>query len=153
VPTQRPLIGWREWVHLPDLEGTWVKAKVDTGARTSAIHATRLEPFTGYDGRDWLRFTLHPTQHGHRHAVRVAAPVVDRRVVRSSSGEEEVRPVVVTRLTLLGHTWPVEVTLTRRDRMGFRMLLGRAAVRRHYFIDPGRSYLGGKRDPSPWPNE
>jgi hypothetical protein len=134
-----PTIGWREWVELPDLGGAVVKAKVDTGARTSAIHAFDVEFFVRR-GRERVRFTLHPLLHGSAGAVVAESDVVDRRRVRSSDGRAEVRPVILTSLRLMGQTWPVELTLTARDEMGFRMLLGRQAVRRRFRVDPGRSF-------------
>ncbi len=136
---ERPVIGWREWVGLPDLGDLTVKVKVDTGARTSAIHATRIEPIE-VDGDAWLSFLVHPDHDDPDVVVPTRAPVVDRRVVRSSSGEEEKRHVVHTTLVLHGIPVPIELTLTERADMGFRMLLGRRAIRRRFLVDPGRSY-------------
>ncbi|MGF1596303.1 MAG: ATP-dependent zinc protease [Acidimicrobiales bacterium] len=139
-------IGWREWASLPELGVDAVKVKVDTGARTSALHAFRLRHHT-VDGRPWVRFEIHPAQH-RRHGLVVAdAPVLCWRRVRSSNGEVQNRPVILTEIAIGDHHWPIEVTLTDRDEMGFRMLLGRAAVRRRFLVDPGRSYLLGGRDP------
>ena len=144
------LIGWREWVHLPDLLGDgWVKAKVDTGARTSAIHAWDLEPFER-DGETWIRFRLHPRQHDDEHVVQAEARLVEEREVRSSNGETERRAVVETALALGDQRYGIELTLTNRDQMGFRMLLGRTGMARHLLVDPGRSYLlGGDRHGPP----
>lgn len=141
---ERPIIGWREWVRLPGHTNRPIKVKVDTGARSSALHAEELEPFER-DGRRFLRFTLFPEQRTRRDPIRMEALLLDRRTVRSSSGEEEERPVVELPLELGGTQFSVEVTLTRRDRMGFRMLLGRTAVRGHFLVDPSRSYLQGRR--------
>ncbi len=135
------LVGWREWVKLPGLEVPWIKAKVDTGARTSALHAFDLEEFER-DGVPWVRFEVHPWQATDEDAVRVELPVLDVRAVRSSSGHAEDRYVVVLDLTLRGRTVPAEVTLSRRDEMGFRMLVGREALSQGYLVDAGASYLG-----------
>lgn len=122
-----------------------LKAKLDTGARTSAIHATDLEPFER-DGETWIRFTVHPWQRSGNDAQRVEAHVIDERKVKSSSGTESVRPVIEASIALGGVAHTVELTLTRRDDMGFRMLLGREALRGRYAVDPGRSYLTGRVD-------
>jgi hypothetical protein len=146
----RTLIGWREWVHLPDLlDGGWIKAKVDTGARTSALHAWDLEHFDR-DGRGWVRFSVHPRQHDDDHVVQAEARLLEDREIRSSNGEVEVRPVVLTTLALGAQRYAVELTLTKRDQMGFRMLLGRTGMARHLLVDPGSSYLlGGDRHHPP----
>lgn len=138
-----PIIGWREWVGLPDLGVAAIKAKVDTGARSSALHAFDLHRFER-DGAPWVRFQVHPIQRSDAHTVEVEAAVVDVRSVRSSSGKASVRPVIATQVTLLGATWPIELTLASRDEMGFRMLLGREAIRHRFLVDAGGSYYGGK---------
>ncbi len=143
----RPAVGWREWVLLPDLAGgQTIKAKVDTGARTSAVHATAHEEVE-VDGRPWIRFLLHPDHDDPDVTVEAMAPLVDRREVRSSSGEAEERYVVRTPIVLHGLRYQIELTLTERSDMGFRMLLGRRALRRRFVVDPGRSYLSS--DPHP----
>jgi hypothetical protein len=143
--TQRPAIGWREWVALPDLGVDAIKAKVDTGARSSSLHAFDLERFeTG--GRAHLRFTVHPTQRRAHPTVPVEVPLLRDTLVRNPGGREEVRPVIRTTVSWNGELWEVELNLTRRDEMGFRMLLGRQAVRRRFLVDPGRSFLGGALD-------
>jgi hypothetical protein len=139
----RPVVGWREWVALPDLGADAVKAKVDTGARSSSLHAWDVVE-EERDGSTWVRFVLHPVQNDTGVRVAAAAPLVDRREVRSSNGVAERRPVIRTHVVLAGQTFPIELTLTRRDEMGFRMLLGRSALRRRFLVDPGRSFLGGK---------
>lgn len=139
-----PALGWREWVALPDLGIETIKAKVDTGARTSSLHSFDLEEFVRR-GKEMVRFGIHPEQRNARHAVTVEVPVHDRRQVRSSSGQAELRPVILTTLRVLGQECEVELTLTRRDEMGFRMLLGRQAIRGRFLVDPGKSYLNGKR--------
>jgi hypothetical protein len=138
-----PKLGWREWVGLPDHGLDWVKAKVDTGARTSALHAARLVTFDD-DGEEWVRFRIYPWQRSTVDAVTIEAPVLDRRLVRSSSGVAQLRPVVVLPVRIGSTVVSVELTLTRRDQMGFRMLLGRQALRRRFTIDPGRSYITGR---------
>ncbi len=140
------VIGWREWVALPDLGIDAVKAKVDTGARSSSLHAFAVEHFER-DGQDWVGFGVHPMQRDWRTTVRAELPLVEMRVVRNpgGGGREELRPVVVTAAELMGRVFEIELTLTRRDRMGFRMLLGRSAVRGRFVVDPGRSYVAGKR--------
>lgn len=145
-PTRASLdvIGWREWVGLPELGSVITKAKVDTGARSSALHAFDLQRFQR-NGEEWARFDLHPLQRRTRPSVTVEARIVDERPVRSSSGRTQRRPVIVTTIEVGGTAWPAEVTLTRRDEMGFRMLLGRQAIRDRYLVDAGRSYLLGSR--------
>ena len=133
-------IGWREWVQLPELCPTPIKAKVDTGARTSALHAFDLA-LREIDGHTIACFELHPIQRSRAGAVRVEWPVLGFRRVRSSNGRTERRPLVVTRARAGRVEWPIEITLASRDEMGFRMLLGRAALRRRFVIDPGRSFL------------
>lgn len=141
-----PVIGWREWVALPGLGVPHIKAKVDTGARTSALHAFALERFTR-EGRPMVRFEAHPLQRDDSVSIPVEAELVDRRTVRSSTGDETLRPVIETAVELMGERWTMELNLVRRDPMGFRMLLGRQAVRGRFLVDPGRSYLGGKLEP------
>jgi hypothetical protein len=136
-------IGWREWVGLPTLETPWIKAKIDTGARSSSLHAFDMEPFER-EGQEWVRFSIHPWQRSDSDAHTVDAAVIDWRSVRSSSGQSDRRPVIRTDLRIGDTIHDVEVTLARRDEMGFRMLVGREALRRRFLIDPGRSYLAGK---------
>jgi len=138
--SSRPIIGWREWVELVDLAVPAIKAKVDTGARTSVLHAFNMERFE-QDGRAMVRFDIHPFQRTTLNTVNVAVPLAGERHIRNSGGHQELRPVIHTRVALLGKVWVIDVTLTNRDLMGFRMLLGRQAVRGRFFVDPGRSYL------------
>ncbi len=135
------LAGWREWVSLPEAGVPWVKAKLDTGARTSAIHAFDLEELER-DGERWVRYSVHPWQGSDEDAVQVESRVLDYRPVRSSSGQAEERYVVETELVLVGRSVTAELTLSRRDEMGFRMLVGREALRQGFVVDPSRSYLG-----------
>lgn len=139
------IVGWREWVRLPELGLGSIKAKVDTGARTSALHALAQEPFMR-DGAPWVRFVVEPRQRD-QHTRRVCeAPVVERRLVRNSGGHCQQRYVIRTQLSLGGLRWPIELTLTARPQMGFRMLLGRSAIKGRFVVDPGRSYLQAGSD-------
>jgi hypothetical protein len=150
----KPLIGWREWVLLPDLSPVPVKAKIDTGARTSVLHAFRLAIRTESE-QMWADFEVHPVQHSQAHSTRVSHPIAGFRRVRSSSGHSERRPVIRTPIRIGPHRFEIDVTLTSRDEMGFRMLLGRAAVRQRFWVDPGRSFLhsAGRDQPGPTPTE
>lgn len=145
--TDRPppvTVGWREWVTLPELApGAAMKAKIDTGAATSSLHAHRLRLFER-DDQQWARFEIHPAQRSLAGSVEVEYPVAGMRKVRSSNGQTEERPVIVTIAQLGDHLWPVEVTLTSRDAMGFRMLIGRKALRRRAVVDVSRSYITGR---------
>lgn len=136
------VIGWREWVALPELGIPWIKAKADTGARSSALHAYDVERVE-IDGARWVRFKVHPIQHDTRVVAEAEAPLVDERWVRSSSGKRTLRPVIRTRMRLGSRSWKIELTLVRRDVMGFRMLLGRQALRRRALVHPGKSFLAG----------
>jgi len=137
------VLGWREWVALPDWGVAHLKAKVDTGARTSSLHAFDLQWFD-HDGNPWVRFEIHPLQRSTADAVVAEAAVVATRDVKSSSGDSEHRPVVHTTVVIGGEPVVAEITLTRRDEMGFRMLVGREAIRRRFVVDPGASYRGGR---------
>ena len=136
-------IGWREWVGLPDLKVDAIKAKIDTGARTSALHAFRIEPFWR-DGVVWVRFELNPIQRSHAMKVACEARAIDERTVRNSGGGIEQRYIIATMLRLGEAIWPIELALTNRDQMGFRMLLGRTALKGRILIEPNRSFLLGK---------
>lgn len=138
-----PEIGWREWVQLPALGIPAIKVKVDTGARSSSLHAYDIKRFQR-GGVRMVRFKVHPIQRDFRTTVETEAELIDLRKVRSSSGAVSLRPVIVTEVELLGTRWEIEVTLTRRDAMGFRMLLGRQAIRGRFAVDAGRSFVGGK---------
>jgi hypothetical protein len=136
-------MGWREWLQLPDLGIKRVKAKVDSGARSSSLHAEQIELFEAR-GQMGVRFVVLPLQRSRLRAVPCQALLHDERYVKSSNGSRELRPVIRTAVCWGGQVWDIDVTLTSRDLMGFRMLLGREAVRRRYLIEAGRSYLGGR---------
>jgi len=139
-----PVMGWREWLELPDLGIKRVKAKVDTGARSSSLHAEGIELFQ-VRGQVGVRFIVLPLQRSRLKPVSCQAPLYDERYVKSSNGSRELRPVIRTAVFWGGQTWDVDITLTSRDLMGFRMLLGREAIRRRYLVDTGRSYFGGRQ--------
>ncbi|NNE08112.1 MAG: ATP-dependent zinc protease [Gemmatimonadetes bacterium] len=134
------VIGWREWVGLPDLAVERIKAKVDTGARTSSLHAFDMEHFSRRN-QAWIHFSIHPMQRDSKQIIECEFPIHDLRTVRSSNGRKELRPVIRTHLHLNGDDWLIDLNLTSRDLMGFRMLLGREAVRNRYAVNPGRSFL------------
>lgn len=141
----RPIIGWREWVGLPELGAFRIKAKIDTGARTSALHAENIDIFQR-NGESWVRFEVRPHQRSLRDGAWAEFPLFDRRVVRSSSGHEEFRAVIRPEVEVMGQRFAIELSLTNRDEMGFRMLLGRHAVKGRFLVDPGASFLSS---PSP----
>lgn len=136
-------LGWREWVSLPELGIDRIKAKIDTGARTSALHAFQIETFRE-QGRDKIRFRIHPLQRRTDIEQTCLAELVDRREVMDSGGHRERRYVIITPVAIGRRQWPIEVTLTDRDIMNFRMLLGRTAMQESILINPAASYLTGK---------
>ncbi|MCB2113887.1 MAG: RimK/LysX family protein [Parvularculaceae bacterium] len=136
-------IGWREWVALPDLNVERIKAKIDTGAKTSALHAYNIQTVER-DGTAFAQFVLHPAQRRKSPAVKCLAPIVDKRVIRSSNGVAAERIVISTALRMGDRSWITEISLTNRDEMGFRLLIGRDAIRKGVVILPGRSFLLGK---------
>lgn len=139
-----PLVGWREWVALPSLGVRAIKAKIDTGARSSALHAFDICEFRD-KGQPKVRFSIHPFQRRTSPTVVAEAELVEYRNVRSSGGHVTRRPMIVATILLLGQEWPIELSLVSRDAMGFRMLLGRQAIANRFAIDPANSYFGGRR--------
>jgi hypothetical protein len=139
-------VGWREWVRLADLGVAAIKAKIDTGARTSALHAFSIEPFRRA-GELWVRFEVQPMQRNATLRIGCEAPAIDERAVRNSGGQVERRYIIETHLALGDRSWPIELALANRDQMGFLMLLGRTALEGRALIEPGRSFLAGHRPP------
>jgi len=137
-------LGWREWVSLPELGLPKIKAKVDTGARTSTLHAFKVT-VSEVDGQRKVQFLVHPIQGDMDTVVTCVADVIDRRSVRDSGGHNEMRWVIRTSVMLGDQAWPIEMTLTERDNMRFRMLLGRTAIAGVASVNPQRSYLTGGR--------
>jgi hypothetical protein len=137
-------IGWREWVTLPGLKVPAIKAKIDTGARTSALHTFHIETFSE-QGVEKVRFKLHPLQRNTDLVIECISPVIDTRTVKDSGGHAEERIVIETPLKIGDREWPIEITLTNRDDMMFRMLLGRTAIKGgNLLVSPGKSYINGR---------
>ncbi len=146
-PIEQPLLlGWREWLALPKLDIPAIKAKVDTGARSSCIHAENIRT-ERRDGVDIVTFDVAPLREHSRFVLHCASPVHDERYVRSSSGERDLRLFVRTRIEVGGLGWSMQVSLADRRKMRFPMLLGRSAMARRVVVDPARSYLTGRRLP------
>ena len=138
------IIGWKEWVGLPELGIPAIKAKIDTGARTSALHTFSIEEFIEQDRR-MVRFSIHPLQRSRDIELFCEAPVLERRRVKDSGGHVEKRYVIQTLVALGGMSWSINITLTNRDTMLFRMLLGRKAVEDRFLINPGQAYHTGRK--------
>ena len=143
-PRAKLEVGWCEWVSLPDLGLAGIKAKVDTGARTSALHAHQVRTFRR-KGERWVRFRIWPLQQTKAPELVCEARVLERRLVADSGGHRELRFVIQTRLAIGNMEYPIEMTITRRDTMLFRMLLGRTAMKGRIIVNPGRSFLTGKQ--------
>jgi hypothetical protein len=139
----RQIVGWREWVSLPSLDLPAIKAKVDTGARTSALHTFDLEMYSGVSENDRVRFKVHPIQKNSEVFIECDTKVVNLRSVRDSGGHEELRPFIRVPVMMGDHHWDIEMSLTNRDNMKFRMLLGRTALQNRFVVDSGNSYLIG----------
>ncbi|MBD3608957.1 MAG: ATP-dependent zinc protease [Gammaproteobacteria bacterium] len=142
---EKLILGWREWVALPGLSIPHIKAKVDTGARTSALHTFNLCEFVE-EGQPMVRFFMHPLQHRTDIEVECVAAIIDERWVTDSGGHKEKRFVIGSDIEIAGQRWPIEFTLTNRENMKFRMLLGRTAMSHRAIVDPALSYLAGKPD-------
>ena len=140
VKTNKTCLGWREWVRLPDLGLAAIKAKVDTGARTSALHAFDVtEQRRG--GVHTVSFKIHPIQKNTEKFIQCQAEIIDKRIVTDSGGHKEHRFIIQTTLAIGDNAFPIELSLTNRDTMLFRMLLGRKAISPRYIVDPQKSYL------------
>ena len=143
LTTSLAVLGWREWVALPALHIEHIKAKMDTGARSSALHAFSIDPYRK-GGERWVMFAIHPTQKCDAVVIECHAPIKDRRVVMDSGGHKQRRYVIETPLLIGDALFNIEVTLTNRDSMLFRMLIGRTALKNRFVIDSAKSYLGGR---------
>jgi len=138
-------VGWREWMEIPELGIEHIKAKVDTGARTSALHTFGLEVYESDSGEQRVKFQVHPLQYDSEKFVECDCPVHSSRSVRDSGGHEEIRPFIKVPVVIADFTWEVEMSLTNRDNMKFRMLLGRTALSGEFLVDPSKSYLISKK--------
>ena len=142
--TQRRILGWREWVSLPCLGIAAIRAKLDTGAKTSALHAWDVSLHT-IDGQQWIRFRVSSMRGKEAASVECEAPVSDERWVTNSSGASERRYIISTDLQIGQSSWPIELSLTNREAMEFPMIIGREAMRDRLIVDPAASFLAGKR--------
>lgn len=136
-------VGWREWISLPDLGVKNIKGKLDTGARTSSLHTFIIDPYTE-DGKNMVRFGLHPLQRRKDIEIICNAEVLDRRMILDTGGRRELRYVIRTTISLAGIQWPIEVNLANREDLRFRFLIGREAMKNRLVVDPGRSYVHGR---------
>lgn len=138
------ILGWREWLSIPDLGIRRIKAKIDTGARSSCLHTRGLEVYRDASGEDRVRFSVQPIPLKPGIVNECDRPLLDLRIVRDSGGHEEERPFIRVPVILGPHTWEVEFSLTNRDNMKFRMLLGRTAMKGRFLVNPALSYQFGK---------
>ena len=138
------IIGWREFVTFPQLKIDRVKAKIDTGARSSALHAFNIQELA-QNGKQIIRFQIHPQQRDSQTTITTEAELLEYRKIRNSGGVAQLRPVIETNIKVGKHMWLIELSLTNRDIMGFRMLLGRQAVRNKFLVDPGKSFIQSSR--------
>ncbi|MFN3640570.1 MAG: RimK/LysX family protein, partial [Flavobacterium sp.] len=141
---QKLILGSEEWCSFPELGIPAIKARVDSGAKTSALHAINISPFTK-EGETWVRFDINPIQNNVKTIIHCEARLIDKRIVKSSSGFREQRFVIQTLVDIGALQWPIEMTLTNRDSMGFRMLFGREAMSGRAMVDPERKYVLGER--------
>jgi hypothetical protein len=141
----KPILGWREWVTIPELNLEHIKAKIDTGAKSSALHAFAIEPYRKQNQR-WVMFAIHPEQNNTDIVIECHAAVKDRRIVSDSGGHKQRRYVIETPLLLGPAIITAEITLTNRDSMLFRMLIGRTTLNERFMIDPSASYCQEKSD-------
>lgn len=139
------LIGWRECIALPDFGIPVIRAKIDSGAASSSIHATKIEYSTDGD-RQLVQFQIHPHQRDIKDTVTVTAPLLEHRPIKSSNGQKQTRPVIETHIQLGDQQWAIELNLTNRHLMGFRMLLGRQALRKRFLVDVSKSFLQSSPD-------
>lgn len=144
---QPTILGWREWVSLPGLGINHIKAKVDTGARTSALHAFKIKKVKSDSAKKRIRVWIHPLQRSTEEEIVIDVDLLDRRVISDSGGHKEERYVIKTPVQIGAREIPIELTLTNRDTMGFRMLLGRTALRNGFLVNPRKSFLLGKPEP------
>ena len=143
MPEDKIILGSEEWCSFPELGIPAIKARVDSGAKTSALHAINIAPFIK-DEEHWVKFDINPIQNNLKTVIHCEAKLIDKRVVKSSSGFREQRFVIQTNLCIGNDTWPIEMTLTNRDSMGFRMRLGREAMSGRILVDPEQKYLLGQ---------
>ncbi len=136
------IIGWREWVSFPELKIKTIKAKIDTGARTSALHVSNIQILKR---TNTVKFTIHPVQRNKQPVINATAYLVGERSIKSSNGESTLRPVIETRLKIGKKIYSIELTLVNRDLMGFRLLLGRSALKGRYLVNSGQSFLLEKK--------
>jgi ribosomal protein S6--L-glutamate ligase len=143
MPQNKIILGSEEWCSFPELGIPAIKARVDSGAKTSALHAINIVPFIK-EGVNWVKFDINPIQNNLKTVIHCEALLIDKRIVKSSSGYREQRFVIQTKITIGEDSWPIEMTLTNRDSMGFRMLLGREAMSGRILVDPEQKYLLGQ---------
>jgi ribosomal protein S6--L-glutamate ligase len=143
MPQNKIILGSEEWCSFPELGIPAIKARVDSGAKTSALHAINIVPFTK-EGVNWIKFDINPIQNNLKTVIHCEALLIDKRIVKSSSGYREQRYVIQTNINIGNDNWPIEMTLTNRDSMGFRMLLGREAMSGRILVDPEQKYLLGQ---------
>jgi len=143
MPQNKIILGSEEWCSFPELGIPAIKARVDSGAKTSALHAINIAPFVK-EGENWVKFDINPIQNNLKTVIHCEAKLIDKRIVKSSSGFREQRYVIQTQLKIGDDVWTIEMTLTNRDSMGFRMLLGREAMSGRILVDPEQKYLLGQ---------